>query len=178
MKRIMRITAALALCTGMQAVAKDAEDATPTPAPIFSTDISGSDLGFLTGVAHDMALLTKISALASKQAATPEVQAEAATVVKDQTDAMTALQKLADGFHIPLDTELPAGDARTVKSLKAQKGLKFDKAYLDAQADADHVLETSLTNGAASSDAGIKTFAQKSLAYLKQEEDRVRKLGF
>jgi hypothetical protein len=178
MKFIFRITAAIALTATTQVIAKDIEDATPTPAPILSTDISGSDLGFLTGAAHQMALLSKISELASKQAVTPQVQSEAAATMKEQTNAITALQKIAAGYHVPLDTELQDEDMRLLKSLEAEKGLKFDKDYLDAQTDANHALEATLTAGAASSDAGIKAFAQDGLSRLKQEQDRVRKLGF
>jgi hypothetical protein len=180
MKRMTRITATLCgaftLCAAAQG--KDIEDSTPTPAPIISTDISGSDLTFLTDAARQIALLKTLSTLASKSAVTPEVQAEASAVVKDQTDALTALQKIAAGDHVSLDTGLHDADQRLAKSLRSQKGLKLDKAYLDAQADADHALEASLTAGAASSDAGIKAFAQNNLAKLKQEQDRVRKLGF
>jgi hypothetical protein len=180
MKRIMRITAtvcgAITLCAAAQA--KDIEDATPTPVPILSTDISGGDLAFLTSASHQIALLIKLSELASARAVTPEVKAEAATVAKDQTDAMTALQKIAAGYHVPLDTALYDDDQRLVKNLDVQKGLKLDKAYLDAQADAGQALEASLTAGAASSDAGIKAFAQDGLAKLKQEQGRARKLGF
>jgi len=175
---VATICATLTLRAGMSATATAIEDATPTPAPILSTDISGRDLAFLTDAAHQMALLAKISGMASKQAVTPEVQTEAATVAKEQTDAMTALQKIADGFHVPLDTELYDDDIKLVKALEAEKGLKFDKSYLDAQADADQALEASLTAGAASSDSGIKAFSQSGLATLKAEQDRVRKLGF
>jgi predicted outer membrane protein len=178
MKLTLRLTAAMCGAFTLCAVAKDIEDATPTPAPLLSTDISGSDLSFLTSAAHDIALLAKISELASKHATIPEVQAEAATVLKEQTDAMAALQKLAAGYHVSLDTELYGDDQRLVKSLDADKGLKFDKAYLDAQADADQALQASLTTGAASSDAGIKAFAHEALTRLKAEQDRVRRLGF
>jgi uncharacterized protein (DUF1800 family) len=183
MKSIKRIAAAtlcgaLTLGAGLSAMAADIEDATPTPAPILSTDIGGRDLAFLTGAAHQIALLAKISELAGKQAVTPEVQAEAATVAKEQTDAMAALEKIADGFHVPLDTAPDAAGAKLVKALRAKKGPKFDKSYLDAQADAGHALEATLTAGAASSQADIKAFAQSGLVRLKAEEAQVRKLGF
>jgi putative membrane protein len=183
MKSITRIAAAticgaLTLGAAMSAIAADIEDATPTPAPILNTDIGGRDLTFLTDTAHQIALLAQISELASKQAVTPEVQTEAATVAKEQADALAALQKIADGYHVPLDTDLDGDGTKLLTTLQADKGPKFDKSYLDAQADAAQALAASLTAGATSSDPGIKAFAQTSLTQLKAEQERVRKLGF
>ena len=53
---------------------------------------------FFTGAAPQMALLARIADLAKKQAVTPEVQAEAATVSKEQTDAAARLKTLAAAY--------------------------------------------------------------------------------
>jgi predicted outer membrane protein len=174
MKRLA-LTAAVTMLGGALCAAP--EDATPTPAPILSTEMSGSDLGFFMGAARQAELLARLSELAKAHAVTPEVQALAAAVLKDQTDAAVKLKSLAERKHAPLGAEPDRARAQLVESLGKLKGPRFDKSYLDALGDAQDALETSLNAGAGSSDAEIKALAEADLATLKQEQDRVRKLG-
>jgi len=172
------VCGAIMTCVAIGAGAKDVEDATPTPAPILSTEVSASDLSCLTGAAHYMALLTIMSGMADKHAVTPEVKAEAAAVAEEQKPAMESLEMLAGKLNVPLDAELNGVDTDALASIGTQKGLKFDKAFLDAQRDAEDALGTALTDGLNSTDANIKEFAKTGLTRLKQEQDRMRKLGF
>lgn len=169
---------ALAFCAAVSAGAKDIEDATPKPPPLLTSDLSGSDLTCLTGAAHELEVLTTIAEMAGKHAVTPEVKAEAAAIAKEQAAALDTLKALAASLHVAVDTDLYGDDARLIETLEGINGVKFDKAYMDAQGETEQALETSLNAGAASADAGIKAFAQDGLARLKQEQDRARKLGF
>ena len=179
MKRSTRIAAVVVLAAMaggavMRAPGNDVEDATPPPARILSTEISGSDLEFLTGAGPEMALLARLAELAKKRAVTPEVRAEAAAVYTEQTDAIARLKELSGRLRVPLDTEPNGAGLKVLQAIGKLKGVKFDKAYLDAKEDA---LETIMEAGAGSSDAAIKAFAQAGLQILKLERERVRRLG-
>ncbi len=84
---------------------------------------------------------------------------------------------LAASKHVQLSGDLGSRDAELLVGLAKLKGPKFDKSYLDALGDAQTQFETSLDAAATSSDRDIKSFADATLATLKQERDRVRKLG-
>ncbi len=181
MKRFARTTAVLlAAILGRAAIcsaATDVEKTAATPAPILSSEISGSDLAFLTGAASRLALLAQLAELAKKQAFTPEVKAEAASVASEQTDAAARLKVLAARMRVTLPEEPDSEGKMVLQTLGKLKGVKFDKSFLDAQADAQAQIETSLHAGADSSDGDIKAFAEAGLRTLKQERERVRKLG-
>ena len=179
MKRIypILVLTALAGVGVIPAGAADIEDATPTPAPILSTEISGSDLGFLMGAGSQFALLVHLADLAKTHAVTPEVKAEATTISKEQTAAAAQLKDIATRDNVPLADDPDDEGHKVLAALGKLDGVKFDKAFLDAQADAQDALETTLNGGASSTDANIKTFATANLQTLKLERDRVRKLG-
>jgi predicted outer membrane protein len=124
-----------------------------------------------------MALLAQLSELAKKRAVTPEVQAEAATLWKEQTDAATQLKALAAKNEVTVTDEPDRQGLKVLQSLSKLGGVKFDKSFLDAQSDAQDTLETTLELGSKSRDADIKALAQADLDILKAERDRVRKLG-
>jgi predicted outer membrane protein len=177
MKRFTRTMALILGAMAVCAMGKEIEDATPTPAPILTTDISGSDLAFFMGAGPQMALLARMCDLAKKQAVTPEVQAEAATASKEQADAGARLKALAAGKGVTVADEPDDQGKGILQALDQLKGVKFDKSFLDAQADAEDALETSLNAGAGSSDKEIKALAEAGLETLKQERERVKKLG-
>jgi predicted outer membrane protein len=153
------------------------EEAPSPPAPILSTEISGSDLAFFTGAAREIAALTRLSALAKDRAVIPEVKAVADAIFNQQTDLGARLETLAASKQVPLAEELDGPGKAQLHSLDARKGPRFDKSFLDATSDAQDRLETSFEAGAGSSDKDIKAFAEAGLATLKQERDRVAKLG-
>ncbi|MGA3170758.1 MAG: DUF4142 domain-containing protein [Chthoniobacteraceae bacterium] len=154
------------------------EYATPAPAAILSTEISGGDLVFFTGAGPETALIKEISALAEKRAVTPEVKALAIAVLKEQTDAAAQLSALAAARDVPIP-QGPDGEGRKeLATLAKMEGPRFDKSFLDALGDAQDLLETSLEAGAGSSDKEIKAYAEAGLERLKKERDGVRRLGF
>jgi len=181
MKRFMRNVAVgiVALLAGAAVcgASGNIEDASAPRTPILSTEISGSDLAFFSGASRQMALLAQLSELAKKRAVTPEVQAEAATVWKEQTDAAARLKELATLKHVPLENELDEQGKVVLQTLGKMNGVRFDKSFLDAQGDAQDVLEASLEAGAGSSDDTIKALAEAEMGMLKEERERVRKLG-
>jgi len=168
----MAATSAVGLAQG------GAEYATPTPAAILSTEISGGDLVFFTGAGPQTALMGELSALARKQAVTPEVKALAGTVFKEQTDAVAQLKALAAAKDVPMSQDLDREGRKVLLRLAKETGPRFDKSFLDALGDAQDLLETSLDAGAASSDKEIKAYADAGLEELKKERDGVRQLGF
>jgi predicted outer membrane protein len=173
------LTALLAAILGAAAIAapRDAEYSAPPPQPILSTDLSGSDLVFFTGAARQTALLVLLSGLGKAHAVTPEVQTVAAAIWKDQADAAARLKDLADKKHIPLDGDSDASARKQLQALASLKGVRFDKSCLDTIGDTQDLLETSLEAGSASTDKDIKAFADAGLGALKQERERVSRLG-
>jgi putative membrane protein len=169
--------AALAGATAVSATAADIEDATPTPAPILSTEISGSELGFLMDAGQQISLLVRLADLAKTRAVTPEVKAEAATVSKEQSPAAAQLKDLAASDHVPLSDGPGDDGGKVLATLRTLSGVKFDKAFIDALADAQDALGTALNTGATLSDPAMKAFAAANLQTLKVEGDRIRKLG-
>jgi putative membrane protein len=159
------------------AFAKNIEDATPTPAPIISTELSGNDVTFLKDSPAQMALLIQLSQMADTRSVTPEVKALAATVLKDQTDTLAKLKDVAKQNGVSIDANPDKQGKKTIAKLSKLTGILFDKAFLDAQGDIDDALQTSLQAGTASSNADIKAAADSALTALKAERDQLRKLG-
>jgi predicted outer membrane protein len=153
------------------------EYASPPPAAILSTEISGGDLVFFTGAGPETALMEEISALAQKQAVTPEVKALAGIVLKEQSDAAEQLKGLAAAKNVPISQEPDMQGRKEILALAKVTGPRFDKSFLDALGDVQDLLETSLEAGAASSDKEIKAYADAGLETLKKERDGVRRLG-
>ena len=176
--KCIAMTAGLVLALGCAAIhAAEPEDAPRPNAPILSSEMSGGDLSYFTGTARQTALLVALSSLAQKHAITPEVQALAASVGKDQTAAAASLKDLAARKNVPLRAEPDGTGKKQLQGLAKLKGPKFDKTYLDALADAQEQLETSLQAGTSSADEQVKASAQAGMEVLKREREAVRKLG-
>jgi len=179
MKSLASMAAFAVMLGGAAACAttNDAEYASPPPAQIVSTELSGSDIVFLTGAAREAALLVRLSEMAKGRAVTPEVQALAAAVWKEQTDTVRRLKDLAGRKQVQLPEESDGQGKKLMEKLAKLKGQKFDKCCLDAMADAQDILEAALVTGAGSADGDLKAFAQAGIGTLKAERGRARKLG-
>lgn len=182
MKKLIIIIAGGMFAFGVAGAAPGSQS-TPSPTPaaaaagIITTDISGSDLTFFTGSARAAALITQLSGLAKTRAVTPQVQIVAAAIAKEQADACAALEVIAVREHIRLPREPDAAVRKQLEALGKLHGAKFDKSYLEALGEAQDSLEGGLTAGASSTNKDIKACAEAGLATLKQERDRVAKLG-
>lgn len=171
-------SAVIAMMLGAAAVCMAAPEDAPAPkAPILSTDLDGRDLAFFDGASHQTALVIRLSGLAVKHAVTPEVQQMAAAVGKEQAEAAGKLIALADQKHLPMAVEPDGQGRKQLDSIEKLAGAKFDKSYLNALGDAQDALAASLESGAASADKDIKQYAQTGIEILKQERERVKKLG-
>ncbi len=175
MKQTLLTAAILIAWAGARAATN--EYATPTPAPILSTDMSGADLAFLTEAPPEVALVVELSALAKKHAVTPEVRDLAAGIFNQQTAAAESLKKLAATYQMPASQDPDPKGKRQLKAIAALKGVKFDKSYLDALSDAQDQLEAILEAGTTSQDKTIKAEADVEMAALKAQMDQVKKLG-
>jgi len=179
MKRFALTAAAVCAATMAGAVIGAPEDDVPGQGrgKILSTEITGSDLGFFTGAARQTALVLEVASLAKTHATTPEVRALAAATWKEQSDNSARLKDLAASKQVPLPEEPDGQGKKLLQTLAKLKGVKFDKACLEAFSDTQDQLETSLQAGAASTDRAIKAFAETGLGVLKPERERVKKLG-
>lgn len=171
------VCAAVLAGSAVHSIAADIEYATPAPPRILSTEISGRDLAFFMAAAPEMALLGKVAEVGAQRAVTPEVKAEAILLVKEEKDQVAKLKALADEMGPPLSLEPDATGAKTIKTLARLQGVKFDKSFLDDAADAEDQLRAALISGAASQTGAIKDFCNVELAALKQQRQRLNRLG-
>ncbi|HEX4083808.1 MAG TPA: DUF4142 domain-containing protein [Chthoniobacteraceae bacterium] len=147
------------------------------PSQILSTDLNGSDLAFFSGAPAQIALVAGLSAMARDRAITPEIKEMASGIASGQTALAARIKDLAAAKHVPISVEVDGAGKKQLQSLSRLKGPKFDKTCVDMLSDALDSLRQALAPGAASSDADIKSLAQSSLDTVKQERDRLRKLG-
>jgi len=171
-------SAVIAMMLGAAAVCAAAPEDAPAPkAPILSTDLDGRDLAFFDAASRQTALVVRLSGLAVKHAVTPEVQEMAAAIGKEQADAAGKLIALADQKHLPMSMEPDGQGRKQLDAIEKLAGAKFDKSYLDALGDAQDALAATLDAGAGSADKDIKQYAEAGIEILKQERERVKKLG-
>ena len=159
-----------ALCAA--APAKDAP-----PAALYSTEVSGGDLLFLTEAARTSALLIRLSNLARSHAVTPEVKDLAAAVETDQTAALAQIKAVAGHKQVPVSGAPDEAGLKLLRHAAEVKGAKFDKMYLDTVAEAQQELGAAFDGGAHSADPEIKAFAAAAQPALKKQAARVRQLS-
>lgn len=156
---------------------KAANVAKPSPAKLFSTEIDGGDLLFLSQAAPQNALVIELSKMAVRRAVTPEVKQLAAMVEKSQSQTATELKDLGAKKQVTV-ASIPDGAGRKLTQECAKlKGAKFDKKYLDLLSENEQVLVTTFGQGARSTDHDIQAFATANLALLKQQANEVKRLS-
>lgn len=97
-------------------------------------------------------------------------------MVKDQSEMLLELKKIAQQKNISLPQTLSEGKAEGLADLKEVHGKSFDKKFIKMMI-IDHKRDIKkFENAAASKDADIQVFATKYLPVLQEHLDRIRSL--
>lgn len=107
--------------------------------------------------------------LAQERAASGDVKAFAATMVKDHSAAGEELKATAG--DIPVPTQLDAPHQALLDQLKAASATSFDKLYVDQQVEAHKDAVALFTNYSTQGPNGaLKAFAGKTLPTLQHHQ--------
>jgi putative membrane protein len=110
--------------------------------------------------------------LAAKKAQSPEVKQFAEQMVKDHTQASTALEGLAKPKSLDVPKSVNAEHKAAMENLKGLSGADFDSAYM-AQMKKDHDKAVALFTSASTAtgvDKDLQGFAKKTLPTLEHHQ--------
>jgi putative membrane protein len=135
------------------------------------------DSEFMTRAASGGMLEVQLGQQVAQKATTPEVKQFAQQMVTDHTKANAELKALAAQKNITLPTTLGEDQQKVYDEVLAEKGAELDKKYVSAMLT-DHQEDIKEYQGAVtqSSDADIKTFAQKNLPVLQMHLGMLQKM--
>jgi putative membrane protein len=154
-----------------------AEDSAKKPPALFSIDISGGDLQFLTSAAEQGLLQANLAALAATHAKSVEVM-EFGQVLTNQHAAQNEhikLLALKKGLSLP--SGLNPKQKAVADKLAKQRGLKFDKAYLEEVIRDEESYVALFEQATRSNDPDVRAFAAASLPDIKQQLALVRTMA-
>jgi putative membrane protein len=139
--------------------------------------VSDMDQQFLEQAAHAGTAEVKLGAMATEQAASPEVQQFGQRMVTDHTKANQELMALAQAKDIAVSAKMDAQHQETATALSKMEGSKFDREYMRHMV-MDHEKAVQLFSRASqqSKDADIKAFATKTLPTLQEHLQMARQL--
>ena len=135
------------------------------------------DSEFMTKAASGGMLEVQLGQQVAQKATTPEAKQFAQQMVTDHTKANAELKALAAQKNITLPTTLGEDQQKVYDEVLAEKGADLDKKYVSAMLT-DHQEDIKEYQGAVtqSSDANIKTFAQKNLPVLQMHLGMLQKM--
>jgi len=114
--------------------------------------------------------------LALKRSQDGDVKALARQILADHRKAQRDLALAMSTSHMPAPwMKLDAGDQKRIDALRGEHGSKFDKAWLNAEADAQAETVVLFHTYAETGTAGVlKTYAQTTLPTLQAHVQRLR----
>jgi putative membrane protein len=132
---------------------------------------------FMTKAASGGMLEVQLGQQVAQKATTPEAKQFAQQMVTDHTKANAELKALAARKNITLPTTLGEDQQKVYDEVLAEKGTELDKKYVSAMLT-DHQEDIKEYQEAVtqSSDADIKTFAQKNLPVLQMHLGMLQKM--
>lgn len=132
---------------------------------------------FMTKAASGGMLEVQLGQQVAQKATTPEAKQFAQQMVTDHTKANAELKALAAQKNITLPTTLGEDQQQVYDEVLAEKGTELDKKYVSAMLT-DHQEDIKEYQEAVtqSSDADIKTFAQKNLPVLQMHLGMLQKM--
>jgi putative membrane protein len=135
-----------------------------------NADLPRADRSFMEKAAQSDQTELQASKLAQSKAADADVKSFASHIITDHTKASQELKQLAQSKGVQLPDEPSAAQQAQLKTLAAQDGEKFDRAYADMIGVKAHREAVALFQSAArqATDADVKAFAQKTLPTLQQ----------
>jgi putative membrane protein len=114
--------------------------------------------------------------VAQQRSTTKDLKSYGTLMVKDQTEMLREIKKLAKLKNIKLPDALGPDKAEGLKDLKDVHGESFDKKFIKKMT-IDHKRDVKTFQRATrSSDADIQVFATKYLPYVQSHLDKIRAL--
>ena len=139
------------------------------PGKIYSTEISGKDLRFISDAIEFGLSQVHLCSLAATQAQSDRVKALASVLSQTQREENSKISRLAAIKGVSLaGREAAAQDGLSRKFAKLPPE-KFDAAWIGEIVAVNEKAVANYTDGGAFDDVEINTFAQKALALAKEK---------
>jgi putative membrane protein len=138
-----------------------------------------NDAAFIEKAALSGLTEVKVAQMAVKKSATPAIRDFAATMIKDHAAANKQLNRAAAAIGAPVPTQLDDGHVAAVNELASLSGRDFDEAYISLMKQ-DHDAAVALfenASGELSLDEGLRTFAARTLATLRNHQLQAHNLS-
>jgi putative membrane protein len=131
---------------------------------------------FFTKAAHGNKAEMELAGLVQQKSKDDRVKAFADQLMKDHQQADGELRTVAKTKNIDLPTDMPSEAVATKTRLSKLEGAAFDRAYVDEMVK-DHTQDVKeFEQAAKSSDADVKSFAEKTLPTLRDHLQRAQEL--
>ena len=175
----MKKYAAWFLCASVAALPVSSFAHAPkTVAPPAPPPFTDSDTTFAESATEVNTFEIEISQLATAQAKRQKVKDLAADLVKQHTDNQNKLSALALQHGLELNKDMSTDEQQIIDRLKTEKGHRFDRDYLDIQAQAHSDALAMFQNEAESaSDPDLKSYASATADATQAHLNDALKLG-
>jgi len=134
-----------------------------------SSTSANADQKFVEDAAKGNRAEVELGKMVASKATNPAVKQFAQMMVKDHTDALNQLQKLAQSKNITLPDGLPSDAQDLQQKLSSEQGKQFDKDYMSGMVE-DHQKDVQEFQDASENlkDPDLKQWAGTILPKLKQ----------
>lgn len=141
------------------------------------TTLNANDLDFVNAAAKGGTTEVEMGHLAAQKSTNPQVQRFANRMVRDHSKIGQKLTALATAKGVQLPDGKGFMNDATYLELKVLTGKEFDKAYVKAMLS-DHKDDIAAfeKESTAAADAGVKSFAAKTLPTLQEHLELIQKL--
>lgn len=138
-------------------------------APLFSTDLAGGDLQFLTSVGEQGMLLANMSELAANRAQSAEVKKLGHAVAGQYASQNEQVKLVAIKKGITIPSAPNSFQKAQLDKLAATEGLKFDKAYMEEMTRQQQSYLALFEQTGRTTDPDIKSLVEKLMPVVKQQ---------
>ncbi len=136
---------------------------------MFSSELGGRDLLFLTSALENGHLQLYLGELAKAKAGTQQVKSLGEVLASTQVDENSKLARLAGMKGITLSAPAPASQKAISEKFAKLSGPKLDKALMEAIVSANERSVSTYEAAAQSNDREIKGFVDQALPLAKEK---------
>jgi len=142
-----------------------------------SSTPNSSDEKFITDAAKGTRAQVELGRMVAARASDPAVRSFAKQMVKEHTDALNQLQKLALQKNITLSNDIPDAAKDMQSKLSNETGKQLDKDYMDGMVQ-DHQMDVQEFQTAAqsASDPDVKQWAGKMVPTLQEHLQKAQEI--
>jgi len=142
-----------------------------------SSTPSSSDEKFITDAVKGNRAEVEMGRIVAAKASDPNVRSFAKRMVKDHTEALNQLQKLAQQKNITISNDIPDAAKDMQSKLSNETGKQLDKDYMDGMVQ-DHQKDVQEFQTAAqsASDPDVKQWAGKMVPTLQEHLQKAQEI--